>query len=390
MSNELTYNDRNLLEAIETGNIEAAQKALKGNLFLKGADIHLFHHRSLIGWALHYRQYKMVRFLLEQGAKPEQSEQPVMDALKLGQPDLVEPLLKGGANPNEAGFRHSAVSVATALGDVKTLRLLDSYQADFENNECLKKSLFECVILGSDWLPPDNESGKKKIDEKINLQNQTEVIKFLIEKGIDVNKPDDFGYTPLIIAVYSDKPALAEILIEQGANVNIQTHKGISPLMFATLKENYQSVQLLLRQGSDVGLKNTDGDTAVIMAARKQNYQIVADLIKHNADFVECNAQGKSAYDYIREENPNVADRFKSQFYEQRYIRIVKNGNGNELYELSQQNGAFLHYLIVSGMIVDAAKKMSYSQTKDIYDKTGRQMIQVVRRRVENIIRSKR
>ena len=75
-------------------------------------------------------------------------------------------------------------------------------------------------------------------------------VNVLLEKGIDVNITDDYNFnnnnTALSIAVINAKYDVVELLIEKGADINKENNKGYTPLIHAIRFENYDMVQLLL------------------------------------------------------------------------------------------------------------------------------------------------
>jgi ankyrin repeat protein len=83
--------------------------------------------------------------------------------------------------------------------------------------------------------------------EDINLQNhygwtllhitirreETEMVKFLLEKGVDIDRVDGVGWTPLMESIMDDKPALCKLLVENGANKSIVNARGATAPMLA-------------------------------------------------------------------------------------------------------------------------------------------------------------
>ncbi|MFN3316534.1 MAG: ankyrin repeat domain-containing protein, partial [Raineya sp.] len=54
------------------------------------------------------------------------------------------------------------------------------------------------------------------------LNNRMDIAKYFVEKGADVNKPENSGYTPLYLAVARFNMDMVKILVEKGANINYQ------------------------------------------------------------------------------------------------------------------------------------------------------------------------
>lgn len=62
------------------------------------------------------------------------------------------------------------------------------------------------------------------------ILDDTEITKFLIEEGADVNAKSRDGSTPLHSAAFLGRVEIAELLIQQGADVNPKNHRGETPL----------------------------------------------------------------------------------------------------------------------------------------------------------------
>ncbi|XP_055954694.1 serine/threonine-protein phosphatase 6 regulatory ankyrin repeat subunit A-like [Patella vulgata] len=104
-----------------------------------------------------------------------------------------------------------------------------------------------------------------------------QVVKTLINMGVDVNKPDIYGNTPLFNIVTTRKPEiilkqsnilfrlqynLVTALIYAGCNVKHQNKEGQTPLMHYTRRQADIRIFKLMIQHSDVNLTDTNGDTA--------------------------------------------------------------------------------------------------------------------------------
>lgn len=87
---------------------------------------------------------------------------------------------------------------------------------------------------------------------------QTEIVRALLEQGVDVNGTDEFGlwYTHLHTACYFGHLPIVKLLIERGANVHALDRDSATPLTFACLglgcnSAKMEIMKLLLCQGAD-------------------------------------------------------------------------------------------------------------------------------------------
>ena len=139
-----------------------------------------------------------------------------------------------------------------------------------DNIKCFKKlnidDLDQYLVSDySNWtilLALIGESGWSKEDtnyiDKNNFQN---TIDYLIENGVDVNKPSrcEFIRSPLALAMDDAVPEVFEILINGGADVNYVNYRDESLLM-SSKKQSYEYVKLLLENDANYKFINNDGD----------------------------------------------------------------------------------------------------------------------------------
>lgn len=81
-----------------------------------------------------------------------------------------------------------------------------------------------------------------------------------------LNRPDENGFTPLILATYFGHQKIAEVLLKRGADIDARDTSGNTALMGVSFKGFYEIVKLLIDHGADVSVKNRDGETALSFA----------------------------------------------------------------------------------------------------------------------------
>ncbi len=106
----------------------------------------------------------------------------------------------------------------------------------------------------------------------------------LLNSGIDLNFKDKYGETPLYRAVDNNNSNIVKFLIENGANVDLKSQNDRTPLIRAVEKNNYQLVRYLIRKGANVDLQNQYGITALNLAVRYNLFRIVRLLIRKGAN----------------------------------------------------------------------------------------------------------
>jgi ankyrin repeat protein len=138
----------------------------------------------------------------------------------------------------------------------------------------------------------------------------TEVIKFLIANGANINARNEAGDTPLSSTIFfcfrqrkgvvdvNLVKGVVEILISSGADVNTTTRFGYTPMHHAAAWGTKEVVELLISAGADINVKDHNGDTPLNAACRYRPKKKggVIDLLHKNG---AVRRHGKdNSYDY--------------------------------------------------------------------------------------------
>jgi len=83
-----------------------------------------------------------------------------------------------------------------------------------------------------------------------------ELVRYLIEKQAEIDKPDAAGWTPLHIAVSSGNEDSVKELIGAGASINKTNDKGLTPLHYAASKARVEIGKLLVSRGADINARD--------------------------------------------------------------------------------------------------------------------------------------
>lgn len=125
------------------------------------------------------------------------------------------------------------------------------------------------------------------------------VMTFLKRGGVDVNKRDESGNTPLIYVCLKSARDLVKLLLDSGADVNLGNQKNRMPLHFAAQTGNFQIISMLCEAGADVNCTDNDGVTPLMLLAQNGKTDAALQLLK-NPDIdvsIKDNA-GRMAIDY--------------------------------------------------------------------------------------------
>ena len=92
---------------------------------------------------------------------------------------------------------------------------------------------------------------------------------FLKRGGVDVNKRDESGNTPLIYACMKNARDLVKMLLDNGADVNLGNQRDRMPLHFAAETGSFEIIALLIGAGAEVNCADMNGITPLMVMARQ-------------------------------------------------------------------------------------------------------------------------
>lgn len=111
----------------------------------------------------------------------------------------------------------------------------------------------------------------------------TERLKFLIEKGGDVNKRDSLGALPLGAAASIRRTDLLEILVAAGANINAEDSDGMTAIQHAINVNHVPSIAFLAKHGADIEKGTAKGYSALETALSDGKFFAAKALIDAGA-----------------------------------------------------------------------------------------------------------
>jgi ankyrin repeat protein len=165
------------------------------------------------------------------------------------------------------------------------------------------------------------------------LAGQTEIVKQLLETGVDVTIPEKDGYTVMHAAAFQGRAEVVKLLLAYGIDANdvsasdgftpfhrtlwtnserhVETmrvfledgkvevdfvsHVGKTGALIATELKHTKVLDILLREyGADPNFRNKRGDALVHVAIRAQDEKTLDMLLNNGADITLEDAKGKS------------------------------------------------------------------------------------------------
>ncbi len=128
----------------------------------------------------------------------------------------------------------------------------------------------------------------------VALGDMSAVVLF-VNAGMDVDTLNDQGWTPLMVALFEGKEAVALFLIRKGANPFFSAPSGYRPIHWAAYQGYSQVIKELIRLDVDVNVLTDFGWTPVMQAAARGFAPAVRVLAEHGAKVNETTAEGWTA-----------------------------------------------------------------------------------------------
>ncbi|MFB3388337.1 ankyrin repeat domain-containing protein [Flavobacterium sp. LAR06] len=296
-------------------NNEAPNETIKFLLDQSGNPVTKSTHdnRIYLHWAAYKGNVEMVEYLIAKGSditlEDSHGATPADFAATSGQnnPALYDAFFKVGLDPKKK-YKDGANLLLLAMPYDKNLTTADyfttkgmslkdvdnngntafNYAARIGNIELLKKIAAKGIKYNDNALffaaqgnrrETTSIEAYKYLVEELKLKptavnkseenilhvlaakpNQTEIIKYFLSKGVDANKLDKEGNTPLIKAASSRETAVLEQLLAVTKNVNAKNTKGESALTIAVKSGTPENVAFLLNKVADVNVTDKDGN----------------------------------------------------------------------------------------------------------------------------------
>ncbi len=160
-----------------------------------------------------------------------------------------------------------------------------SYTKPFEVSEGPKVQASPDQLVTRERLEAWLAEGADVQQELANavLAADADRIRFLVEKGADVNKLDGQGYGALQSAARGRADKIIPLLVELGADVNGRDNDGMTALIHAASRNHVPSIKALIDRGADLEAAVPGGFTALSIAIEEGKFLAAKALIESGA-----------------------------------------------------------------------------------------------------------
>uniref|UniRef100_A0A674C301 Kinase D-interacting substrate of 220 kDa n=1 Tax=Salmo trutta TaxID=8032 RepID=A0A674C301_SALTR len=211
----------------------------------------------------------------EVDGRSDNGQTPLMLASEQGSIEIVQELIRRGANVNLDDVDcWSALICAAKEGHVDVVKELLDSSAYIEHRD-----------MGG-WTALMWTAYKGRV----------EVTKVLLDNGANPNTTgQQYSVYPIIWAAGRGHAEIVQVLLENGAKVNCSDKYGTTPLIWAARKGHFDCVMHLLENGADVDQEGANSMTALIVAVKGGFTEVVKELLKRNPNVNMTEKDGNTA-----------------------------------------------------------------------------------------------
>ena len=338
---KLFYKDPNLINATDDnrgrGRVECLHCAVRsGSLELvkflidRGANVNVNekddYGETILDYAAHTGSLELVKFLTDKGAFEAASKGDLKTVEKLfykdlnlinatddnrgrvlhcavrsGSLELVKFLIDRGAkiNVNEKDdYGETILDYAAHTGSLKLVKFLSDEGAFEATRKGDIQTVKELLNKDPTLIYTKKDGSRYTILHCAVSSGSLELVKFLIDRGANVNVRSDCGYTVLHYAADTGSLKLVKFLIDKGAIVsNVKTDWGDTVLHEAAESGSLELVKFLTDKGLDINNKNVFRETPLHRAVGSQNRssEVAKFLIDMGTDVNVKDSDGETA-----------------------------------------------------------------------------------------------
>jgi len=164
-------------------------------------------------------------------------------AAKSGDADLLKAILQKGVKPQSSAMLMAAQGAGGRRGGGGASLAFYQYLESLNINPAAT-----------------NKGGENALHYLVKRADQTEIIKYFLAKGADVNQADQDGNTVLINAATANRDTtVLALIIPKVKNINQGNQKGATALALAMKSNSPAVVRYLIGKGADVNVLDKEG-----------------------------------------------------------------------------------------------------------------------------------
>jgi hypothetical protein len=116
---------------------------------------------------------------------------------------------------------------------------------------------------------------------KASSWGDEKAVRYLLERGADINLRDKLGRTALHLTIRPAHVETLKLLLEYKADITIKDNDGNTPLHLAVLRQNEEITKILLEKGAPLDIRNNKNETPLDLAQKQKNQKFVELLTRY-------------------------------------------------------------------------------------------------------------
>jgi ankyrin repeat protein len=143
----------------------------------------------------------------------------------------------------------------------------------------------------------NNAAGNNVLHGLVRKPNQNDIVNYFLAKGVDVNKANDEGNTPFMLAAGTNQLALVEAMAAKVKDINLQNKAGESALTFAANRGSQEVFAFLLKNGANAKLTDQAGNNLAyhVVQHYRPNPNDKSDVLTEKLNLLQANGLNLAA-----------------------------------------------------------------------------------------------
>lgn len=218
---------------------------------------------ELISYAIMIGSNDILAFLLSKEMDPDiyddSQDTALHAAVKHNNFEAAKILIEGGSSLTFGNVDdYTALHIAVINGNMDMVKFLRDINPDLDNEESHNVDIpFYLAVM----------------------EGQSEIVRYYIEEGVDVNTVGLDESTPLAHALIKKDAELTKYLIDKGASVNYIYPSGSYPLIYAIQESDIYNIQFLLANGAELLPEGAEKKYLINAIVKADSYEIAKLLL---------------------------------------------------------------------------------------------------------------